>query len=207
VESLNRDSRPDLFASKSTARSGGHYILANLEFGEAQDPQDQTPKTPTRRATAIVLGALVFACAATWLVLASQIQPGPPDPVFRQQPTAPPAAATQADMAQRAAAIVNEPLPSLAPRVPPTQVASTHGLSQPKSVPVAPLRLAKAPPRRAAEGASDSDVALLAALIAHAKSKENAAAATVRCDDQTGVDEGRCRSRGCATAQAECQQD
>jgi hypothetical protein len=211
VDSMNRSSRPDLFAQPAAHHAGGNRILANLEHGGSTTQLDQdcshSTAKPSGRAIVAVICALLLACAATWVILVSRVQPGSPDPVFRVQASPPAVTATPAALEERAAAIVNEPLPSLVPRAAPlTREANrTNASPRTSAAPVAG-RSAKVAARSAVPRPGDSDVALLTAIIAHTKSKQEADSPQVPCSPSSDADATRCPARGCAT-QAECQED
>ena len=197
-------------------------ILASLEHKAAEPPRRATLSTRPMRGPALVVGSGLLVAA----VLAWGLYSGPsPVIVHEGLPAAPayshaPAPQPEPVAGNEAAAIVDEappPAPStaLAAVLAPTPIATVvlqgeravaarpHAKPKPKPKPVAQ----REQPRRAPRAAPDTDIALLSAIVAHAKDHDvvepragdNTASLLRRCQ-RVGGEEGRlCHVRICST--------
>lgn len=159
---------PDLL-SKAGGRIEGKGILSQLEHGAAAPAAMPAPRwRPGWRYGAA--GALCLAVLIT-AVLAydTEVPPLPPAPATAMSEIPPAPAATVLPHTAQAATIVNTAAPPL-----PAAVAATAS-APPKAL--APARQAAARPQGAkpAAASSDSDVALLTAMVAHAHRQEGMA--------------------------------
>lgn len=195
--------RPDLLA-RAGAAAGGKSILAQLEHGMAaaapatpQRPPSRQP--PWRTATAAVLAAML--AVPLTIALLPALQPGSTAPAVIAGSTATPAGTLQGAAAAMAhATIMTPPALAAAPAAAPAQPVTARPAAV-TSAP-APRRVAPVPVR--SRPAADSDVTLLAAMVAHGHAAAPAARASAdsairqRCQQADQVEAMLCRARVCS---------
>ncbi|SFU87673.1 hypothetical protein [Pseudoduganella namucuonensis] len=228
MEPGRHSARPELFAPPLAATGGERRILATLDHGDA-DAGRRLP--PHARHLALALGAmLVLACGVAWI---SHIAITPRNsPEFAITSYQAPAAATPVEVEKLAAAIINEPLQAAAARMPgPARAAPATAATVADRPPqargkasvqakrdgngvkagarhaatVADLQPERAGAARGPAG-KDSDVTLLAALVAHGSGAASVpagaadgATALQGCERLRASEAALCRMRVCGS--------